>query len=201
MIDVVAQALVGLGIDLSTVNTIGDLQGGLEEAERILGYSIERWLTEPTFWKDHLHPEDRDWAVEFCLKATAEKRNYDFQYRMIGADGRTVWFHDVVTVVVEDDRPKKLRGVLVDITERKRAEEVVRRSEKELRDVINTVPANVWSTSPDGGVDFINQRWQEFTGLLPENALGWKNFRTSRGGSSSTGTAISLRLSRSPSRT
>jgi PAS domain S-box-containing protein len=144
-----------------------------EQAERVLGYTIERWLKEPTFWKDHLHPEDRDWAVEFCVKETAEKRNHDFEYRMIDADGRTVWFHDIVTVVVEGDQPTTLRGVMVDTTDRKRAEEVVRRSEKELRDVINTVPSNVWSTSPDGAVDFINQRWQEFTGLLPEDTLGW----------------------------
>jgi PAS domain S-box-containing protein len=47
------------------------------------------------------------------------------------------------------------------------------RSEKELREVINTVPANVWSTLPDGAIDFINQRWQDFTGLPPEKALGW----------------------------
>ena len=45
--------------------------------------------------------------------------------------------------------------------------------EKRLRDVINTVPANVWSTLPDGAVDFVNQRWQELTGLSPEDALGW----------------------------
>src|SRR5439155_5952330 len=36
------------------------------EAERILGYPAERWLREPTFWKDHIHPDDRDWAVRFC---------------------------------------------------------------------------------------------------------------------------------------
>src|SRR6267378_4093721 len=35
-------------------------------AERILGYPVERWLTEPTFWKDHLHPDDRDWALQSC---------------------------------------------------------------------------------------------------------------------------------------
>jgi PAS domain S-box-containing protein len=144
-----------------------------EQAERILGYPIERWLKEPTFWKDHLHPEDRDWAVEFCLKATAEKRNHDFEYRMIGADGRTVWFHDVVTVVVEGDRPKTLRGVLVNTTERKRAEAAVRRSEKELRDVFETIPAMVWRSLPDGTVDFMNHRWQEVTGLPREQALGW----------------------------
>ena len=48
-----------------------------------------------------------------------------------------------------------------------------RRSEKELRDVINAVPANVWSTLPDAAVDFVNQGWQKLTGLSPEHALGW----------------------------
>jgi PAS domain S-box-containing protein len=51
--------------------------------------------------------------------------------------------------------------------------EGLRRSEKELRDVIETVPAMVWSTLPDGSLDFINRRWQEFTGLVVEDALGW----------------------------
>jgi PAS domain S-box-containing protein len=44
---------------------------------------------------------------------------------------------------------------------------------RELRDVINTVPAHAWSALPDGNVDFINQRWQQFTGLPAEDALGW----------------------------
>src|SRR5215472_2878890 len=60
-----------------------------------------------------------------------------------------------------------------DVTERKRAEDAARRSEKELRDVIETVPAMLWSTLPDGSLDFINHRWQEFTGLAAEGALGW----------------------------
>ena len=49
----------------------------------------------------------------------------------------------------------------------------VRRQETRLRDVIDAVPANVWSTSPDGAVDFVNQRWQELTGLPADHALGW----------------------------
>jgi PAS domain S-box-containing protein len=60
-----------------------------------------------------------------------------------------------------------------DITKRKRAEEVARRSEKELRDFVNAVPAFVWSTLPDGAVDFVNERWLEFTGLPPQDAWGW----------------------------
>ncbi len=60
-----------------------------------------------------------------------------------------------------------------DITKRKRAEEVARRSEKELRDFVNAVPAFVWSTLPDGAIDFVNEHWLEFTGLPPQDALGW----------------------------
>jgi PAS domain S-box-containing protein len=49
----------------------------------------------------------------------------------------------------------------------------LRRSEQELRDVINTVPANVWRALPDGVVDLVNQRLQQLTGLAPDDALGW----------------------------
>src|SRR6266852_5371134 len=94
-----------------------------KQAERILGYPVERWLSEPTFWSDHLHPDDRECAVRFREEALADKRDHDFEYRMIAADGRVVWVRDLVTVVVQGDRATRLRGVMVDITERKRAEE------------------------------------------------------------------------------
>jgi|GEM_PF-1351809 len=92
-------------------------------AERILGYPVERWLTEPTFWKDHLHPDDRERALQFCLDGISCQRDHDFEYRMIAADGRVVWLRDLVTVVVEGDRATRVRGVMVDITERKQAEQ------------------------------------------------------------------------------
>ena len=65
-------------------------------------------------------------------------------------------------------------GQIGQFVKRRRAEADVRRSEKELRDVIETIPAMVWSASPDGSVDFINRRWQEVTGLSPGESLGWK---------------------------
>ncbi|MFQ5983312.1 MAG: PAS domain-containing protein, partial [Woeseiaceae bacterium] len=74
-----------------------------KQAERILGYSLEEWLLEPDFWPKHIHPEDRDQAVAYCLEATAKMEDHDFEYRMIAADGREVWIRDIVSVVVEDD--------------------------------------------------------------------------------------------------
>lgn len=101
-----------------------------KQAERLLGYPIERWLTEPAFWKDHIHPYDQEWAVDFCIKATKEKRSHNFEYRMIAADGCAVWVRNIVTVVVENDKPVKLQGVMVDITERNMLEDQLRQSQK-----------------------------------------------------------------------
>jgi len=94
-----------------------------KQAERLLGYPTERWITEPSFWKNHIHPDDREWVVSFCINATAEKTSHQFDYRMIAADGHVVWLRDIVVVVLKDEQPEMLRGVMVDITERKRAEQ------------------------------------------------------------------------------
>ncbi|WP_169747115.1 sensor histidine kinase [Edaphobacter aggregans] len=51
--------------------------------------------------------------------------------------------------------------------------ENLQRSEQELRDVINAVPALIWRASPDGEVDFINERLQQFIGIPPEDLRGW----------------------------
>jgi PAS domain S-box-containing protein len=63
-----------------------------------------------------------------------------------------------------------------DATERNHAEEALRRSEKQLRDVIETIPAMAWTTDPNGSRDFANHRWQEYTGMTVEEMSGdgWK---------------------------
>jgi PAS domain S-box-containing protein len=86
------------------------------------GYPMSDWYT-PNFWQEHLHPEDKEYAINFCLSEVEKLRNHRFQYRMFKKDGSTVWIDDFVTVVAgEDHKPKKLRGAFVDITERKETE-------------------------------------------------------------------------------
>jgi PAS domain S-box-containing protein len=60
-----------------------------------------------------------------------------------------------------------------DITDSKRAEEALRTSERNLTQIINTIPAMAWSTRADGFCDFTNQNWLDFTGLSVEQGRGW----------------------------
>ena len=60
------------------------------QAEQILGYPVQRWLEDKDFWASHVHDEDRDRVVSYCLAETEAQRDHDFEYRMIarGRQGR-----------------------------------------------------------------------------------------------------------------
>lgn len=96
-----------------------------QQAERLLGYPVEYWL-KPGFWVEHLHPDDKSWVPEYFSACAGQLESRDFEYRFIARDGRTVWLRDIVTVVIENDVPRWLRGIMVDITERKAAEEEIK---------------------------------------------------------------------------
>ncbi|HMH03373.1 MAG TPA: PAS domain S-box protein [Candidatus Udaeobacter sp.] len=147
-----------------------------DEAERILGFPVEQWLGEPAFWRDHLHPDDRDWAVKFCLNATAQKQDHDFEYRMVAADGRTIWLRDLVTVIVENGRPSKLRGVMVNITKRKLAEEQLAKAEERLRSVIGNTPVILFALDPSGVLTLSEGKGLDAFGLEPGKLVGQSIF-------------------------
>ncbi len=102
------------------------------QAKALLGYPPEQWY-EKDFWVSKLHPEDRDFAVNFCETSSKTLTEFEFDYRMIAADGRAVWLHDVVNVVTESGTPRMLRGFMMEITARKRAEVALREAHEQLK--------------------------------------------------------------------
>jgi PAS domain S-box-containing protein len=96
-----------------------------KQVEDILGYPMSSWLGDSSFWISHLHPEDRERILASTSAAIQEQRNHELEYRMIAADGRTIWLHEIVNVIVEKSVPIGLVAVTVDITARKLAEESI----------------------------------------------------------------------------
>jgi PAS domain S-box-containing protein len=98
-----------------------------EHIEKMLGYSVDEWLSTPNFWLSIVHPEDKERAAEEASAIFAGGKGGASRFRWVAKDGRVVWV-DAQSVVVCDDseNPIGMRGVTMDITERKRAEDAER---------------------------------------------------------------------------
>ncbi len=141
------------------------------EAENLLGYPARQWMEEPDFWVNHLHPEDRQRCMETCREAIEHGISHEFEYRMIGAGGRVVWVRDIVKLKAEDGEIREVVGVLVDITERKQAEESLRLSEQRYRTVADyTYDWEYW-IGPDGKMIYVSPSCERITGYSAEDFI------------------------------
>jgi diguanylate cyclase (GGDEF)-like protein/PAS domain S-box-containing protein len=96
------------------------------QIESILGVSAERYMADPDLWARMLHPDDREDAIETYTRGREAGRPFAYEYRLVAEDGRVVWFRDSAVVIPgADGRPGVIQGVMLDITERKAAEERV----------------------------------------------------------------------------
>jgi diguanylate cyclase (GGDEF)-like protein/PAS domain S-box-containing protein len=92
----------------------------------LLGITPQEYEADPDLWYKHLHPDDRDRALSTYLEGRSSGDPFTFEYRLIARDGRVVWFSDSAVAVTDaDGAPLFVHGVMLDITDRKRAEEQV----------------------------------------------------------------------------
>jgi PAS domain S-box-containing protein len=96
-----------------------------------MGFPLRDWFT-PGFWRRTLHPDDRAYAEQYCLAETMGGRDHRILYRMFNADGQVVWIDDLVSVPKNPHDKHLLRGVMIDITDRKVTEDRLRISNEEL---------------------------------------------------------------------
>jgi PAS domain S-box-containing protein len=99
-------------------------------AEQLLGADEQEWIADGRRWGDHAIAEDRDGAIAGARIAADAGQDQNLEYRVSTPDGRTIWIRDMVHVVRGAQGPRQLRGLMIDITERKRAEQALRRSER-----------------------------------------------------------------------
>jgi diguanylate cyclase (GGDEF)-like protein/PAS domain S-box-containing protein len=94
------------------------------QIEAILGYTPQQYIDDPDLWSSILHPDDRETALETYVRGRDAGEPFTFEYRLVGRDGRVVWFRDSAVVLpASDGRPAQIQGVMLDITERRHVEE------------------------------------------------------------------------------
>jgi PAS domain S-box-containing protein len=104
------------------------------QIEPILGFTVQEWRDDPDLWRTQLHPDDVDAALATHRRSNESATPYLDEYRIRTKDGRTLWFRDEAVPVLADDGTILFwRGVMLDITDRKEAENKLRWSLDVLR--------------------------------------------------------------------
>jgi PAS domain S-box-containing protein len=140
---------------------------------------------KPSFsdWSERVHPDDREDLARQHAEAEARGGPWQATYRIVRADnGEIRWLRTHGAFPIGQSGSRRSIGVVADVTEVVLAEEAARAAQAaafeqqlQLITLANVVPAFVWFASPDGKINFLNERWYEYTGQAPQQALpdGW----------------------------
>ncbi len=127
--------------------------------------------------RDAIHPEDRNKTMDLWSQRSAvEMRN---THRLMGPDGRYHWFRSIVQPL-HDEYSNIIGwcGTFVDIDDQKRAEEVLRSNEENLRLILDNIPGQIVTADANGDNDYSNPNSERFYGASfhEVNASGFKQF-------------------------
>ena len=134
-------------------------------AETLFGYPRRRWTEETDFWSSHIIPEDRDITVASRRNGIHASGSYDLECRMMAADGEPLWVRELGVLTPAGD----LAGVMVDLSRKRSVAQALSQGKLWLRQVVDTIPQEIWSGPPEGTIDFVNWRWRSELGITLED--------------------------------
>ncbi|WP_213736200.1 PAS domain-containing sensor histidine kinase [Bradyrhizobium sp. dw_411] len=121
-------------------------------------------------WRQLVHPDDVDHAVELWLHCLKTGAPYETEHRVRRFDGIYRWFRNTGRSSRDQDgRITGWYGTTIDIDDQRKAEEALRKSEQQLRLLVDTMPALVWCATPDGEPSYLNKRLIDYIGLTLES--------------------------------
>ena len=150
-----------------------DERGNLTFANRqgtlAFGYTLED-IQKGLNALEFFIPEDRDKARKTIYRImNGEQESGTNEYTAMRKDGSTFPVIVYSSAIVRENEPVGLRGVILDITERKQAEEALRESRKRFRDLVNLLPQTVWEIDTEGTFTFVNQAGFQYHGYTLED--------------------------------
>ncbi len=141
------------------------------QAESLLGYPLHQWK-EPGFWQSIVHPQDLQKTEALCREAASSGNDHSVDYRVISADGRTLWIRDIVSLI-KQGRKSVMRGLMIDISETKQTEEALRLSEGKFASVFAQCPdILVIASLVDGAVLEANTAFVDQIGFPVADIIG-----------------------------
>jgi len=114
------------------------------QIERLLGFTAADWMNDPEYWYRQVHPDDREQVMASSAHSLQTGEPFQVEYRLFTRQGRPVWVRDDAVVVRGLGHAPYLQGVILDITEAKLAEQVVRNSEDRYRRLFEGSPISLW---------------------------------------------------------
>ena len=123
------------------------------QVTEVFGYSPEEWTWTPRFWSERVHPDDRDRVFAVDQETNRTGSPYVAEYRFLKADGTYLWIHDESTLVRRPDGSGFRQGFMLDITERKEAENRLAETEQRYRLLVERSPLLIYvqEIDPDTG--------------------------------------------------
>lgn len=150
------------------------------QIERLLGFTPEEWTADAGLWLSRVHPDDRqrvaageEGLIENRSRASdaSELPMLATEYRMLARDGREVWIRDEAFLVRDSD-PIVMRGLLLDITDRVRAETALRESNEALNALIESSPMAIVALDTERRVTLWNAAAESILGWSADDVLG-----------------------------
>lgn len=138
------------------------------QAVPFLGFPLDEWMQEG-FWANRLHPEDREWVTITRAEAMEKGKSFECEYRMLRADGRTVWVRDMLSVIPSGEAGMIVGGFMLDVTYRRYTEESLRESRYFIEQIASASPLILYL------YDVVERRCLYLNGLV-DKILGYSTW-------------------------
>ncbi len=149
------------------------------QVERLFGYTVEEWRSHPSFWRTHVHPDDLPAAlvIDDAAYNATHSYAYEMNYRLITKFGKVVWVRDLCRVVVDKERPNRMIGLMIDVTQQKSTELELVQSDNRYSLATRGSNDGIWDWNLKTDVLHVSQRFHEIVGLSDTGNLhddGWR---------------------------